>query len=99
MPTNLICEGVKQGIKLACLRLITGSQLYRIILMYVLNCGVSSFLSFLFLMNSFVSSHVPTSGEEWQLLARPVTHREFTEMAYLRPEFFLLGLKVFLLCS
>ena len=49
------------------------------------------FLSFI---ANFFSSHIPTSGEEWQLLARPVTHREFTEMAYLRPDFFLLGLKV-----
>ena len=39
-------------------------------------------------------SHIPTTGEEWQLLARPVTHGEFTEMANLKPGFFQLGLKV-----
>ena len=42
----------------------------------------------------FVYSHIPIDDEGSQLLARPVTMREFTEMAYLKPAFFDLGLRL-----
>ena len=41
-----------------------------------------------------IYTHFPTCSEEWQLLARPVSLREFEEMAYLRPAFFHFGLEL-----
>ena len=41
----------------------------------------------------FIFTHIPIE-EKWQLLARPVTLREFTEMAFLKDPFFDLGLEV-----
>ena len=37
---------------------------------------------------AMIYSHLPEDHEQWQLLARPVTKREFNEMAYLKPAFF-----------
>ncbi|KAK2165200.1 hypothetical protein LSH36_53g01002 [Paralvinella palmiformis] len=42
----------------------------------------------------FIYSHIPVDDEDMQLLARPVTHREFIEMAYLKPPFFDLELRL-----
>ena len=44
--------------------------------------------------HEIIYSHYPKKGEEWQLLARPVTLREFQDMVYLKPAFFELGLSV-----
>ena len=42
----------------------------------------------------FIYSHFPRDDDAWQFLARPVTFREFVDMAYLKPPFFQLGLKL-----
>lgn len=42
----------------------------------------------------FIYSHFPRDDEVWQFLARPVTFREFVDMAYLKPAFFELDLKL-----
>ncbi len=41
----------------------------------------------------FIYSHFP-EDEAWQFLARPVTLREFVDMAYLKPTFFTLDLRL-----
>ena len=50
---------------------------------------------FYFLPNpeEFIYSHLP-KDDKWQLLARPVTLREFQEMVHLKPPFFDLDLRV-----
>jgi len=42
----------------------------------------------------FIYSHIPVDDEGMQLLARPVTLHEFIEMAYLKPAFFDLDLRL-----
>ena len=42
----------------------------------------------------YIYSHFPVEDASWQLLARTVTLREFTEMAYLKPAFFDLDLRL-----
>ena len=42
----------------------------------------------------FIYSHYPKDGDAWQFLARPVTFREFVDMAYLKPTFFELNLRL-----
>ena len=42
----------------------------------------------------FIYSHIPGDDEDMQLLARPVTLREFIKMAYLKPAFFDLDLRL-----
>ena len=41
-----------------------------------------------------IYSHFPRDGEAWQFLARPVTFREFVDLAYLKPTFFKLDLRL-----
>ncbi len=42
----------------------------------------------------FIYSHIPKDDESWQFLARPVTLREFVDMAYLKPSFHTLDLRL-----
>ena len=42
----------------------------------------------------FIYSHLPRDDDAWQFLARPVTFREFVDMAYLKPTFFELDLRL-----
>ena len=42
----------------------------------------------------FVYTHFPRDDEAWQFLARPVTFREFVDIAYLKPSFFELDIRL-----
>lgn len=42
----------------------------------------------------FIYSHFPRDDEVWQFLARPLTFREFVDIAYLKPPFFELDIRL-----